>query len=162
MNFEQIKELIELVAEHDLHGLELERSGLRLRIEGKGSGAGPVPMPGVHGVQETAPVPVAAVATVPEPSSATSVSPAEDEVPDGAHVLHSPIVGTFYAAPNPDSPSFVKVGDRVAVGDMLCIVEAMKLMNEIEADVSGTIVKIYPENSQAVEFGEPLFAIQPG
>jgi acetyl-CoA carboxylase biotin carboxyl carrier protein len=75
--------------------------------------------------------------------------------------MNSPIVGTFYRSPNPESPPFVDVGDKVDQGEVLCIVEAMKLMNEIEADVGGTILKIYPQNGQPVEFGEPLFAIQP-
>ncbi|MGA7990908.1 MAG: acetyl-CoA carboxylase biotin carboxyl carrier protein, partial [Thermoanaerobaculia bacterium] len=80
---------------------------------------------------------------------------------EGFHVLTSPIVGTFYRAANPDAEPFVKMGDVVEKGKTLCIVEAMKLMNEIEADVAGTIVAIYPQNAQPVEFGEKLFAIQP-
>ncbi|HYL06282.1 MAG TPA: acetyl-CoA carboxylase biotin carboxyl carrier protein [Thermoanaerobaculia bacterium] len=78
----------------------------------------------------------------------------------GLHVLTSPIVGTFYRAPSPDSPPFVEVGSRVRKGQVMCIIEAMKLMNEIECDVDGTVAEIYPQNAQAVEFGEPLFGIQ--
>jgi acetyl-CoA carboxylase biotin carboxyl carrier protein len=76
------------------------------------------------------------------------------------HILNSPIVGTFYSAPTPDSPPFVDVGSRVRKGQVLCIVEAMKLMNEIECDVDGVVAEVYPQNAQAVEFGEPLFAIR--
>ena len=107
-----------------------------------------------------APVPVAEVA---EPAGAASKA-AADEAPaaqDGAHVLHSPIVGTFYGAPNPDADPYVSVGDRVKTGQVLCIVEAMKLMNEIESDVDGVLRRIHPQNAQAVEFGEPLFSIDP-
>jgi acetyl-CoA carboxylase biotin carboxyl carrier protein len=81
-------------------------------------------------------------------------------VPEGSHILESPIVGTFYRSPSPDAEPFVEEGDRVKKGQILCIVEAMKLMNEIESDVDGTVVKILPENAQPVEFGEPLFAIK--
>jgi acetyl-CoA carboxylase biotin carboxyl carrier protein len=80
---------------------------------------------------------------------------------DGLSFVTSPIVGTFYRAPNPDAEPYVKVGDHVTKGQTLCIVEAMKLMNEIEADVSGTIVRVLPENAQPVEFGQRLFAIRP-
>jgi acetyl-CoA carboxylase biotin carboxyl carrier protein len=80
---------------------------------------------------------------------------------EGFHTITAPIVGTFYRAANPDSEPFVKVGDVVEKGKTLCIIEAMKLMNEIEADVPGTVVAIYPQNAQPVEFGETLFAIQP-
>jgi acetyl-CoA carboxylase biotin carboxyl carrier protein len=81
-------------------------------------------------------------------------------LPPGTHVLNSPIVGTFYRAPAPDAAPFVDVGSRVTKGQVLCIVEAMKLMNEIESDVAGIVVEVYPQNAQAVEFGEPLFAIR--
>ncbi|HEX2163115.1 MAG TPA: acetyl-CoA carboxylase biotin carboxyl carrier protein, partial [Thermoanaerobaculia bacterium] len=93
--------------------------------------------------------------------SAEAAAPAEGELPPGTHVLTSPIVGTFYRSPSPDADAFVEVGARVKQGQVLCIVEAMKLMNEIESDADGTIVEIYPKNAQAVEFGEPLFAIRP-
>ncbi|MCB1032361.1 MAG: acetyl-CoA carboxylase biotin carboxyl carrier protein, partial [Acidobacteria bacterium] len=78
----------------------------------------------------------------------------------GAHIIPSPIVGTFYRSPSPDSPPFIEVGDRVSQGQVLCIVEAMKLMNEIESDVSGIVVEVFAANAQAVEFDEPLFAIK--
>ncbi|HEX2254333.1 MAG TPA: acetyl-CoA carboxylase biotin carboxyl carrier protein, partial [Thermoanaerobaculia bacterium] len=91
-----------------------------------------------------------------------AAAPAADEPSpaDGAHVLTSPIVGTFYRAPAPDADPYVDVGSRVKKGQVLCIVEAMKLMNEIESDVDGVVVEVYPQNGQPVEFGEPLFAIR--
>ena len=78
-----------------------------------------------------------------------------------AHILNSPIVGTFYRAPSPDAPPFVEVGSRVRKGQVMCIIEAMKLMNEIESDIDGVVTEIFPQNAQAVEFGEPLFAMAP-
>jgi acetyl-CoA carboxylase biotin carboxyl carrier protein len=84
----------------------------------------------------------------------------EDEIEAGMHIITSPIVGTFYRAPNPESDSFVNVGDRITKGKVLCIIEAMKLMNEIESEVEGVVTKIYPQNGQPVEFGEKLFAVK--
>ena len=86
--------------------------------------------------------------------------PAPAAAPPGSHILTSPIVGTFYRAPSPDADPFVEVGSWVKKGQVLCIIEAMKLMNEIESDVDGVVAEIYPQNAQAVEFGEPLFAIR--
>ena len=166
MNVKEIKELVDLVARRGLSGLEIERAGFRIRIEG------PVrPMPAAlrRGAPAAGddPSPLAEVATVvavsgaPAPRPATPLPPASPEPPpEGFHVITSPIVGTFYRAPNPDAPPFVKPGDQVGKGATLCIVEAMKLMNEIESDVSGTVVAVYPQNGQPVEFGEKLFAIQ--
>ena len=84
-----------------------------------------------------------------------------EPIDSSLHVLNSPIVGTFYSAPNPESDAFVKPGDSVSKGQVVCIVEAMKLMNEIESDVDGTVVEVLQENAQAVEFGQPLFTIRP-
>jgi acetyl-CoA carboxylase biotin carboxyl carrier protein len=161
MNVKEIKELADLVARRGLASLELEQEGFRLRIEGprpalRDVGAPPAP------AYPAAPVswedrvprpddPVAAPAAAPQPAG----------VEAGLHVVASPIVGTFYRAPNADAEPFVKSGDTVEKGATLCIVEAMKLMNEIESDVAGTIVEVYPKNGQPVEFGEKLFAIRP-
>ncbi len=172
LTFEQIKDLIDLVAGHELHGIELERSGFRLKVEGKKAPevaaavtvAAPVaPSAGVAAA--VAPPPPAAVALPPAaaPAPAATAEPAaaaDRELPPEAHVLHSPIIGTFYASPSPDAASFVKAGDRVSKGQVLCIVEAMKLMNEIESDVDGEVLEIFPKNQQPVEFGEPLFAFK--
>ncbi len=153
LTFEQIKELIELVAARGLGGLEIERAGFRFEIQGQGQTATVVQAPTVTPA-------VTAVAPAPAPAApAPAESAAEDEPPAG-HQLTSPIVGTFYAAPSPDASPFAQKGDTVRKGQVLCIVEAMKLMNEIESDVDGEILEILPQNGQPVEFGEPLFVIK--
>ncbi len=158
--FEEICELIRLVGTTGIAGVEVEHGGVRLRIEGVRAptvaAAPPVPPAPVPAPAAPQPVPAAPAPAAPEEAAAPEV---EDE--EGLHFVTSPIVGTFYRAPNPDADPYVKVGDFVEKGQVLCIVEAMKLMNEIEADVSGTIVRIYPENAQPVEYGERLFAIRP-
>lgn len=160
-SFEQVKELIELIAKHGLQGMEVERSGYRLTITGRE----PAPLSGGQGVGMESPP---AATRPPEPPAAPPPSPAgpaqpseedESDVPAGAHVVMSPIVGTFYRASAPDAEPFVELGTKVRKGQVLCIVEAMKLMNEIESDAEGEVVKVFPENGQAVEYGEPLFAI---
>jgi acetyl-CoA carboxylase biotin carboxyl carrier protein len=158
LTFEQIKELIEIVAERRLHGIEIERSGFRLKIDGHAAAAAAP----VHAAPPAAGAPAPA-GTLPAAAPATAAAPAAEAPPnpaDGAHILTSPIVGTFYRAPSPDADPFTEVGARVKKGQVLCIIEAMKLMNEIESDVDGVVVEIYPQNAQAVEFGEPLFAIR--
>ncbi|MFN7988177.1 MAG: acetyl-CoA carboxylase biotin carboxyl carrier protein [Thermoanaerobaculia bacterium] len=161
MNVKEIKELADLVARRGLASLELEHEGFRLRIEGPrpapreaDSGPGPVYVPAPVSWEEKAPKPEAA-------APGAAAAPSATDVEAGLHVVTSPIVGTFYRASNPDAEPFVKAGDAVEKGATLCIVEAMKLMNEIEADVSGTVVEIFPKNGQPVEFGEKLFAIRP-
>jgi acetyl-CoA carboxylase biotin carboxyl carrier protein len=152
LTFEQIKELIELVSRHRLEGVEVERAGLRVKISGQQQRGEAPPA-------TRAAAPAAAETAVPAatPPAAPAAEPA---APAGSHILNSPIVGTFYAAPAPDAPAYVRVGDRVRKGQVMCIVEAMKLMNEIESDVDGVVLEIYPKNAQPVEFGEPLFAIR--
>jgi len=154
LTFEQIKELVELVCERDLNVLELERSGFHLRIEGQGSPAVAAPPASPQGVVS------ANSASGELAGREAAASPAAPEVDDGIHIVNSPIVGTFYAAPSPDADPYVKVGDSISPGQVLCIVEAMKLMNEIESEMGGVIEEIYPKNAQPVEFGEPLFGIR--
>jgi len=171
LTFEQIKELIELVAERHLQGLEVERSGFRLKIDGQAAAQPVVYASAPAGDENTAappPAPLpsrpAAAASAPPAVGAPAAAPASAEKSGhapGTHILTSPIVGTFYRSPSPDSSPFVEVGSRVKKGQVLCIIEAMKLMNEIECDVDGVIAAIYPQNAQAVEFGEPLLAIAP-
>lgn len=173
LTFEQIKELIEQVADRGLQGLEVERSGFRLKIEGQAS-VSPVPAPAAtasategspRGGASAAPASAAsgAAAATPQTSGPADSKPeaAPEGPPPGAQMLSSPIVGTFYRRPSSDADPFVEVGSKVKTGQVLCIVEAMKLMNEIESDVDGEVVEVYPENGQPVEFGEPLFAIRP-
>ena len=168
LTFEQIKELIELVSLNRLQGLELERSGFRLKIDGQltaPSAPTAVAPPAASGggvqAQAAAPALVTTAAPVAPASAPLAPAAAAPAPPAGTHILNSPIVGTFYRAPSPDAPSFCEIGSRVKKGQVLCIIEAMKLMNEIESDIDGVITEIYPQNAQAVEFGEPLFAIRP-
>lgn len=141
LSLKEIRELIDLVADRGLSGLEIERSGFRLRIEGR--------RPAVIEV------PVAAHALLAPP--AVELQPEEDR---NVHVITSPIVGTFYRSASPEAEAFADVGARVAKGKILCIIESMKLMNEIESDVEGEVVAVYPRNGQPVEYGEKLFAIR--
>jgi acetyl-CoA carboxylase biotin carboxyl carrier protein len=172
LTFEQIKELLELVAQRQLQGLELERSGFRLKIDGRAmapAAAVPAQAPaaadfsGLPAVPAAAPAMNLSPAAVPSSAAAPGPAPAEPAggLPPGTHILTSPIVGTFYRSPSPDAGPFVEAGSRVKKGQVLCIIEAMKLMNEIESDMDGEILQIFPQNAQAVEFGEQLFAIRP-
>ena len=162
LTFEQIKELIDLVWERGLTGLEIERQGFRIRIDGRVETPAGVTASEPQAAETQSP----SVTPGPEaPSAVDKTAPAETKAaPETAvngHVLKSPIVGTFYRSPNPDADPYVKKGDEVKVGQVLCIVEAMKLMNEIESDQAGVIEEIYTKNAQPVEFGEPLFLIRP-
>ena len=162
MNQKELKELIDFLIEKDISEFELEREDVKVRIKRGADAAAPVM---AHAVP-IAPMPMAAaqaatsapVAPAPAPGSGAAVSAAAEEE---LHTVKSPIVGTFYEAPGPGALPFVKPGDQVAAGQVLCIIEAMKLMNEIEADASGEIVKVLVNNGQPVEYGQPLFAIRP-
>jgi len=149
MDLRKLKKLIDLVQESGISELEVTEGEEKVRIA-KQYGA---PMPMTQTYTVAAPLPAAAA------SSATAAPVAlTEETPEG-HVVKSPMVGTFYRAPSPGSDAFVEIGQTVKQGDTLCIIEAMKLLNEIEADASGTIKDILVENGQPVEFGEPLFII---
>jgi acetyl-CoA carboxylase biotin carboxyl carrier protein len=152
--FEEICELIQLVGTSGVANVEVEHAGSRVRIEGR-----------TQVVAASAPTPAVLVAPAVEaPAAAAAAPPEADKTPpedENLHPIASPIVGTFYRAPNPDADPYVKVGDFVEQGQTLCIVEAMKLMNEIECDVSGTVVRVLPENAQPVEYGENLFMVRP-
>jgi acetyl-CoA carboxylase biotin carboxyl carrier protein len=163
LNFKEILELIDKVAERGIAGVEIEQAGTKLRIEGKPAQqhvfASYVASPDMKGDAPALPaIPVNALAA---PAAAAPAAEEKKRVIDeNVHQLTSPIVGTFYRQASPEAPPFVEVGARVKKGQVLCIVEAMKLMNEIEADVDGVITEIYPQNAQPVEYGEPLFAIK--
>jgi acetyl-CoA carboxylase biotin carboxyl carrier protein len=159
MNLKELKELIEFLIEKDIAEFELERGDVKVRI--KRAPESPSAPPAVHFVP-VAPATSAAVSETTQPSSTPVSRPsAEPALESGLHSITSPIVGTFYETPSPGSPPFVKVGDVVEAGQVLCIIEAMKLMNEIESDVAGEIVKQFANNGQPVEYGQPLFAIRP-
>lgn len=157
MNLKEIKELIELMTEKDISELELERAGVRLRISRVRRAAVEAGVPA--SVLPAAAPAVAANPAAVAPAPAPAAPPAEPR--EDLHIVKSPIVGTFYEAPAPGAPQFVKVGDPVQPGKVLCIIEAMKLMNEIESDVAGEILERFVENAQPVEYGEALFAIRP-
>jgi acetyl-CoA carboxylase biotin carboxyl carrier protein len=155
MDFDEITRILEMMREHELSEFELERDNLKLRIR---KHAAHVAMaPHVH-VPAAPPAPPAAVAP-PAGADSPSLTPAEEDVE--LVIIKSPIVGTFYRAAEPGARPFAEEGDRVKKGQVLCIIEAMKLMNEINAEVDGEVVKVYVENGQAVQYGERLFAIRP-
>ncbi|MGB0443694.1 MAG: acetyl-CoA carboxylase biotin carboxyl carrier protein [Flavobacteriaceae bacterium] len=160
MELKEIQNLIKFVAKSGASEVSLEMGDIKINIKtDKGEAVARV-----AAIQQVAPVAVAPVAE-PVAAPATPVAPATptaavDTAADG-HTVKSPIIGTFYRKPSPDKPNFVEVGDRVAEGDTLCVIEAMKLFNEIEAETSGTIVKILVDDSTPVEFDQPLFVIDP-
>ncbi|HET7209799.1 MAG TPA: acetyl-CoA carboxylase biotin carboxyl carrier protein [Terriglobales bacterium] len=159
MNQKELKELIEFLKEQDIAEFELERGDVKVRIK-RGSTSAPetryVAIPSSPPSDVAAQVPAGVTHAPPSKAVAPTEAPAEE----GLHIVRSPIVGTFYESPSPGSPPFIKIGDVVEVGQVLCIVEAMKLMNEIESDVSGEIVKKLVNNGQAIEYGQELFAIR--
>ncbi len=166
MNQKELKELIEFLKEQDIAEFELERGDVKVRIKRAVPVAPPaetrfvaVPPIGVPQIITAAGADSAAVPSASGPAPQTVPAPAEAQE-QGLHAVRSPIVGTFYESPSPGSPPFVKVGDTVEVGQVLCIVEAMKLMNEIESDVAGEIVKKLINNGQPIEYGQELFAIR--
>jgi acetyl-CoA carboxylase biotin carboxyl carrier protein len=168
MNAKELKELIEFLVEKDISEFELERGDVKVRLK-RGSEPQYVAAPATYAPPPVIPVaaappPVAPAAPAPAaPAAAAAETAAAAAAEDASlHTVRSPIVGTFYEAPSPGAAPFVKNGDSVRTGQVLCIIEAMKLMNEIEADVSGTIVKRFVENAQAVEYGQALFAIKIG
>jgi acetyl-CoA carboxylase biotin carboxyl carrier protein len=163
MNQKEIKELIELLVEKDITEFELERGDMKVHVK-RGSTAAPV----VHVAPVLQAATVAAApstpASVAAPPASSPISvpsaPAADAADSDLVIVKSPIVGTYYEAPSPGTPPFVKVGDTVKEGQVLCIIEAMKLMNEIEAEVSGVIAKMFVGNGSPVEYGMPLFGIR--
>lgn len=166
MKVEQVLELVKAVSESDLTEFKYEEDGVKLSLKKTCDKIVQVavPAPGVPGTAPTvipaAPVPAAAPAPAPaEAHAAASVDGADAEGTLTGNIVKSPLVGTFYAAPSEDAAPFVKVGDSVEEGQVLAIVEAMKLMNEIESDFTGTVKEILVENGEAVEFGQPLFVI---
>ena len=163
MNQKELKELIELIIEKGIAEFELERGDVKVKIKRASEGASAFPDTRYVAVQPAVamPVPAAPLVAASAPASAeTPAAPAEPPADEGLQMVRSPIVGTFYEAPSPGSPPFVKVGDQLEVGQVLCIVEAMKLMNEIECDVAGELVRKLVTNGQPIEYGQELFAIR--
>ena len=153
MNLKELKEIIDIFsARESIEELELERSGVRLRIKRASMHA-----PSVAGASSAV---VSALPPAPPPVVQAHAE-APREVEDALYYIKSPIVGTFYKSPSPNSEAFANVGDFVEKGTVVCIIEAMKLMNEIESDVAGEIISVLVDNGQPVEYGEKLFAIRP-
>jgi acetyl-CoA carboxylase biotin carboxyl carrier protein len=157
LNFKEILELIDKVAERGIAAVEIEQAGTKIKIEGKTAGPQVVHSYGEAQAGQSVAAPVALAGAPPAPAPAPK---AEEDADAGLHIITSPIVGTFYRSPNPEAGPFVSVGDSVSKGKVLCIIEAMKLMNEIESDADGTIARIYPQNGQPIEYGEKLFAVR--
>ena len=180
--FRDIQRLINLLVEKEISEFELEKDGLRIRIK---RAAPPGPSSAPIAQAALVPVPFEPIPSAPRfpspasgspggatggiptptdqagPGSVAGVVPTPAEPTEDLHIIKSPIVGTFYGSPSPSAPPFVKVGDVVNVGQILCIIEAMKLMNEIESEVEGEVARIYVETGQPVEYGELLFAVRP-
>lgn len=164
MNLDEIKDLMDALAERDIQEFELEKGDEKIRIrrgpaESEDRPPYVVVAPGLsapQGAEINVPVTQAPAKPIDPPTDGAAA-----EADDGFTQVQSPIVGTFYEASSPDAEPFVSVGDKVSVGQVLCIIEAMKLMNEIEAEVAGTVEKRLVSNGQPVEYGEPLFAIRP-
>ena len=154
LNIAQIKELIDLISEKQFNEFELERGGFRLRLQ-KGASRMVVETTGSHAHTPSAFVESRMAETQPQ-----AIVPVPAPVEEKLHIITSPIVGTFFRSPSPTSDAFVKLGDSVESGQTLCIVEAMKLMNEIQSDASGIIAKIFVENGQPIEYGQPLFGLK--
>jgi acetyl-CoA carboxylase biotin carboxyl carrier protein len=155
MDLQQIKQILDLVREHELSEFEIEHEGLRLKVRKDVNGAHVVSAPPAA---PAVAMPPGAGAALPGPGAA-GAAPWGPARPPGA-VVKSPIVGTFYRSSEPGAPSFVEIGSTVKKGEVLCIIEAMKLMNEIDSEYDGEVVNIYVENGQPVQYGERLFAIR--
>lgn len=161
MNQKELKELIDLIIDKGITEFELERGDVKVRIKRGGETAGAPIEARYYAVPSAAP-PAAELGVVPVvPAPTASAAPKAPEPAENLHIVRSPIVGTFYESPSPGSPPFVKPGDMVSLGQVLCIVEAMKLMNEIESDVAGEVVKKLVANGQPIEYGQELFSIRP-
>jgi acetyl-CoA carboxylase biotin carboxyl carrier protein len=157
-DMKDLRELIEFLKQYQVAEFDLDRGDLKIRLKFAQATA---PSAGIVDLARLAAVPVAAMAPAAVPA-AEPVAAAPPVDPDaGLHIVKSPIVGTFYGSPSPGAAPFVSPGDRVEKGQVICIVEAMKLMNEIESDAAGEVVKCYISNGQPIEFGQPLFSIRP-
>ncbi len=167
-NLGDIQELLDLLARKEIAEFEMEQQGVKIRVlrgnvHSGSSGNGCLIPPGSSSVA-VAPAPASAIPlTTASPASSPAPATAEvaPESTEGLFIMKSPIVGSFYSAPSPNAPPFAVVGDTVNVGQVICIIEAMKLMNELESEVAGKIVRAYVESGQPVEYGQSLFAIEP-
>ncbi|HEX5604081.1 MAG TPA: acetyl-CoA carboxylase biotin carboxyl carrier protein [Pyrinomonadaceae bacterium] len=161
VNMDELRELVALLRDNGLAELELENEGFRVRLRRESDRAESSHTPVSHHdpapAQTPAPAPAPAPSGPAHPGTQASTAAAQDQ---DLHIIPSPIVGTFYRSPSPSADAFVKIGSNVEPDTVVCIIEAMKLMNEIQAEMSGEVVKIYVENGQPVEYGQPLFGLQ--
>jgi acetyl-CoA carboxylase biotin carboxyl carrier protein len=167
-NLDDIQQLLDLLAGKEITEFEMEQQGVKIRVLRGGAHSGNpgnlngyVIAPGVSQLVGTPPPAIPVAPAAPVASTAPTTADAAAESTEGLFIMKSPIVGTFYSAPSPSAPPFAAVGDTVRVGQVICIIEAMKLMNELESEVAGKIVRAYCENGQPVEYGQTLFAIEP-
>ncbi len=149
MNIKEIRELLKLIEQSPIEEFEMEKSGVRIRIKKTGAGSQSKPPPSLEPTSEVSRQP-----------TADRVRPSEEEKGPNLYLFKAPLVGTFYTVAKPDAEPFVRMGDRVNKGTIVCAIEAMKLFNQVECDVEGEIVKVLVENGQPVEYGEPLFEIR--
>ncbi len=157
MNIKEIKEMINLMNENNLMEFEVEKDGMRIRLKKSASGEITVHEPGPKMIFASAPV----QPSYPPSANATRDVSQEKNPSGKTGEIKAPMVGTFYRAPSPESPAFVEIGQTIEVGQVVCIIEAMKLMNEIKSEIKGKIVDILVDNAEPVEFGQPLFLIEP-
>lgn len=153
MDIKLIKQVVDLMKRSDISEFEFEEDGFKLRLSSKGNDAPQIIHQAAPAAQTAAPFPAAAPAAEAAPAAPT----AEEK---GISIIKSPMVGTFYRAASPESPSFTDVGSKVGNDSVVCIIEAMKVMNEIQAELSGTITEVLVENGEAVEYGQPLFKVK--
>ena len=159
MDLNQLREILDLVRAHELSEFEVEQDGLKLKIRRNAAGVPVVAMPALAPANSSGPAAAPTAVAAAAPLAAAVAGEAADVDLELA-VVKSPIVGTFYRSPEPGSASFVEIGSTVKKGQVLCIIEAMKLMNEIDSEYDGEVANIYVENGQAVQYGERLFAIR--
>ncbi len=160
----QLERLLSFMTDHGLEEFEYAHGDLRIRLKKAISQGYAAPAPALPAAQASAPqIAAQAAPSASQPTSHAASAPAQPAPAAAAdeHIIKSPIVGTFYAGPSPEAGPFVRAGDKVEAGQTVCIIEAMKLMNEIEADISGEVARVLVENGQPVEYGEPLFALRP-
>ena len=157
MDLKDIKQVIDLMKRAELTEFDLEKEGFKLHLSRKGKEVAPQ-------IIQAAPVAAAPVAAAPAPApAAPAAAPAAAAAPveeKGISIIKSPMVGTFYGAPSPESPVFAEVGTKVKADSIVCIIEAMKVMNEIQSEISGTITEVLVENGDAIEYGQPLFKVK--
>ncbi|MCL6482008.1 MAG: acetyl-CoA carboxylase biotin carboxyl carrier protein [Firmicutes bacterium] len=165
LELEQLERVLEFMVQHGLEEFEYRHGDLQIRLRramaNSNASAGRFVPPEIVVAQPVPPPAVPGAGPAAGPALESPAAPAEPSVVEELHLIKSPIVGTFYESPAPDAEPFVRVGDHVEPGQVLCIIEAMKLMNEIESDVAGEIIRIHVENGQPVEYGQPLFSIRP-